>query len=108
MEKTYVIAGNYREFCTWCQDMLVSKSSPLVYYIEEFGGPRVLRGLRGANIICIGTYRSRKDYDELSAVVREAVSPEIKIVYKRVEVEPMKETTSPADGGRKVLWEEAA
>jgi hypothetical protein len=104
MKKTYVVAGNCREFEEWCHEKMVSKHSPLVQYIPEFQAEVILVGTKNPDVICYGTYNDRKDIVEVNNVIRNRCRPEIKIVY--VEVEPKKEKVdfAPMEVLRKVLW----
>jgi hypothetical protein len=101
MKKTYIIAGNYNEFRTWCLYHKVSTGSPLVEYIPEGQGEKILRGLRNPEVEVIGTYRDRKDFSELENVVRIVCRPEVTIqtVYEK---ETPKFTFNPFQSFRKV------
>jgi hypothetical protein len=103
MRKVYVIAGSNREFESWCQDNRVHPSSPLVRYIPEFEGNKILRGQKNPEIISFGTYNKRRDRDELENLIRALSRPEVKIVY--VEA-PKEEVHFEPLGGytRKVQW----
>lgn len=82
MKPTYIIAGNNREYEQWCRENRVDPSSPLVKYVPEFDGPRILNGGPMLEIICCGTYFRRKDIKEIRDIVREKTRPAIKIVYR--------------------------
>jgi hypothetical protein len=104
MKPVYVIAGNNREFEQWCRENRVFSSSPLVRYISEFEGPRLLRGVKSPQIISYGTYYMRKDFRELNDLIRERTRPEVivKIVYMEA---PKKEVSfSDVECFRKVAW----
>ena len=106
MKKTYVIAGKYNEFVEWCQEKKVSPHSPLVEYVSEGTGGRTLRGLQQPEIIVCGTYRDRKDFQELEEIVRHVSrppEPEVRIVY--VEKETPEPIFNPFQSFRKVALE---
>ena len=86
MKKFYVIAGNYDQFVDWCSKNRVSSSSPLVSYVS---GPECLLGLQNPEVIVTGTYRERKDFQELDSVVRDVCRPaQPQLVYVEVPVKP--------------------
>jgi len=88
--KTYVIAGNYDQYVNWCREYRVSPSSPLVCYIAERDGERTLAGIRNPEIVCVGTYRDRRDFRELEMLIRDRNRPmEPKVVYIEVPAKPV-------------------
>jgi hypothetical protein len=109
MKKIFVIAGNYNQFVDWCRDIAVSPHSPLVKYIAEGEGQIALSGTRNPEVISIGTYRQRKDFQELEILVRSRTYPEIKIVYvdKPVESKPVKPMEFLGELTRKIAWRTA-
>lgn len=104
MKKIYVIAGNYREFADWCQANWVSPHSPLVQHVSEGQGMQALRGTLNPEVICIGTYRQRKDFFELENIVRERTRPAVQIVYVDKPEEPKKPVEFVQEFARKVAW----
>ena len=103
MKPIFVIAGNSREFSNWCLENRVSASSPLVRFIGDGEGPKILSGIKNPEIVCFGTYNRRRDFRELENLVREKTRVEVqmKIVY----VEPPKKTLEfVGEGFRKVQW----
>lgn len=105
MKKVYVIAGRYNEFEEWCQEKKISTHSPLVEYVSE-GMGHMLRGLQQPEILVIGTYRNRKDFRELTEIVRvvsRSPEPMVKIIY--IEKETPKPIFNPFQSFRKVALE---
>lgn len=110
MRKIYVIAGNYREFSNWCLENKVSTSSPLVEYVSTEGAGLRTISRNNPEIICIGTYRQRRDFEELEHVIRERTRPVVQIVEKPVYVyvekpaEPKKPVEYVQEFARKIAW----
>jgi hypothetical protein len=102
MKKTYVIAGNNHEFEAWCIEKRVAPSSPLVQYIPEFDGPKILSGIKNPEIICFGAYNRRRDFRELERLVREKSRPEVRIVY--VQAPKLEKKLEVVSEYRKVFW----
>jgi len=105
---TYVIAGNYNQFAEWCREKRVSTSSPLVVYVGENDG-RKLHGLRYPEIVCIGTFRDRRDIEEMEMLVQRATRPEPEIIYvptpvQAPAVKDMSRESFSHIGGRVVDW----
>lgn len=105
MKKIYVIAGNYREFESWCQEKLVSRHSPLVHYVSEGQGPQAFYGTVSPEVVCVGTYRKRKDFFELENIVRERTRPVVQIVYVDKPEEPKKPVEYVQEFARKIAWQ---
>jgi hypothetical protein len=105
MEKIYVIAGNAKEFNFWCNENKVSPHSPLVSYVHDVN---CLRGLRNPRIEVYGTYRARKDKEELDEVVRHACRPpEPKVIYVNAPIIPRveKQRTFSTVEKRAINWD---
>jgi len=103
MKPIFVIAGNHREFHFWCNENRVSSSSPLVKYIPEGEGNRVLFGIKNPEIVCFGTYNQRKDFRELENLVREKTRVEVQVKIVYVEP-PKKKVEFVGECFRKVSW----
>ena len=52
---TFILAGNYQQYETFCHRNMVPRNE--VHYLNR---AEQLRGLRGAHIICIGTFYKTK------------------------------------------------
>jgi len=68
--KTFVIAGDYRQFSDWCREALEMGTVPAielgVRYVERADK---LYGYREFDVIYYGTYYDRRDIQEILAVV---------------------------------------
>ena len=64
--KIYVVAGTYQQYLDFLalNGVMVNKSKYI--YVSS---PDILRGVRGIHVIYYGTYKNRKDYDELMLYV---------------------------------------
>ena len=103
MKPIFVITGNFREFNAWCLEKRVSASSPLVKFIPEGEGCKILSGIKNPEITVFGSYNQRKDFLELENLIREKTHVEVhvKIVY----VEPPKKPIEfVGECFRKVSW----
>ena len=68
MNITYVVAGNYGEFVSWCRDMEVSPMSPLVKYIGENDHDK-LQGIENPRVVYYGSWWDRKDLISLTSLI---------------------------------------
>jgi hypothetical protein len=103
MKKIYVIAGTFDQFVDWCRENMVSKNSPLVCYIPEGQGREILSGTMNPEIVCQGTFRQRRDFFELEALVRDCTKPQTEIVYVEVPEKP-KPVKFVEEFTRKIAW----
>jgi hypothetical protein len=62
-ESTYVVAGNYAQFCRWAWDNGYSPGDPAIRYVSSF---QQLRGLsHEPKTVYAGTYWDRRDLIEI-------------------------------------------
>lgn len=87
--KIFVVAGNYRQFCFWCDENKISKNSPLVSYIDESYGIYKMQGISNPNVVYYGTYYKRNDIEEIELFIKSRTfKPDQKLVkdslFKRI------------------------
>ena len=64
-DRFYVVAGDAHQARTWGQINHVSSHRIVIVTRPEY-----LCGLRGQTVVLVGTYWERRDYDEISTMLR--------------------------------------